>query len=257
MRNIRLQIEYDGSRYLGWQKQARRPTIQEVIEKALGKILQEKVFLIGSGRTDSGVHALAQTANFKTNSNISTNKLLRALNGVLPDDIVITGAKEVSSDFHSRYSAKSKTYRYSILNRQYPSALLRGKVYFCSYRLDFKLMQKEAKVLLGKHDFSSFCASASNAKDAIRVIKRISVKKLPLHLAPYTFDLNRFFLIVINIEADGFLYNMVRNIAGTLIDIGRGRLPAGSMKKILSSRNRKLAGPTAPACGLCLVKVKY
>lgn len=249
-RNIKLQIEYDGSKYCGWQIQSRKAkgvkhkSIQGTIEKALRRVLQEKVWLIGSGRTDAGVHALAQTANFQTDSKISLGKLRHALNGVLPGDIVISEAKEAKPDFHSRFQAKSKIYRYSILNRRYPSALLCGKVYFYSFPLDLKLMQKEAKALLGKHDFKAFCASASCAKDAIRTIKHIKLSR-------------KSDLIALEIEANGFLYNMARNIAGTLIEIGRGKMPAGSIKKILASRSRKLCGPTAPAYGLCLVKVKY
>lgn len=264
-RNIRLQIEYDGSCYLGWQIQnshlspvtCRRSSIQGTIEKALRKILQEKIWLIGSGRTDAGVHALAQIANFKTNSVIPVNKLQHALNGILPEDIVISSVKEVSLDFHSRFQARSKIYCYSILNRRYPSALLRGKFYFYSSALDLKLMQKEAKTLLGKHDFKAFTASANSTRDTIRRIKRISIKKSSCHLPLVLCVPNSSDFIHIIIEADGFLYNMVRNIVGTLIEIGRGKMPSGSIKKILNSRNRKLAGPTAPACGLCLVKVKY
>jgi len=262
-RNLKLGIEYDGSNYCGWQVQnspqtivpasakasagrhrPQRKSIQEVIEKILHKILQEKVRLIASGRTDAGVHALAQAANFKTNSKIAPHKLQRALNGLLPDDIAITGIEEESLRFHSRFDAKSKVYRYSILNRAYPSAFLRNKAYFYPYPLNIKIMQKEARGILGRHNFKSFQASGSAAKNAVRTIKKIKIAKVK--------D-----LIYIDIEADGFLYNMARNITGTLIEIGRGRFPERSLKKILNSRNRKIAGPTAPACGLCLLKVKY
>lgn len=250
-RNIKLIIEYDGTNYAGWQVQrktqnAKRKahTIQQTLEKTLQKILQEKIKIIASGRTDAGVHAKAQVANFKTNSSITLKKLQRALNGLLPDDIVITKIEEVGLYFHSRFDAKSKVYRYTILNCAYPSALLKDMVYFYPYLLDIKLMQKEARVLLGKHSFKSFQASDNKERNTIKKIKRLKITK----------DKD---LIYIDIEANGFLYNMVRNIVGTLIEIGRGKLPKDSLRKILLAQNRKLAGPTAPAKGLCLFEVKY
>jgi len=254
MPNIKLEIEYDGSNYRGWQVQnsprstvpisPQRKTIQETIEKALQKILQEKIKLIASGRTDAGVHAQAQVANLKTTKRIPLEKLQQALNALLPDDIAITKVLEVSPDFHARFAAKSKIYRYTILNRPYRSARLKDRAYFYPYPLNIKLMQKEAGCLLGRHDFTSFQASGSSCKQAIRRIKKIKVGR---HRD----------LINIDIEADGFLYNMVRNIVGTLIEIGRGRFLKGSLKRILSLKNRKFAGPTAPPEGLCLVRVKY
>jgi tRNA pseudouridine38-40 synthase len=264
MRNLKLTVEYDGTDYCGWQIQnrcplplpdrqagvARCPSIQETIEKILRKILQEKIHLIASGRTDAGVHAQAQVANFKTKSNVSLVKLQRALNGLLPGGISISKIEEAPFDFHSRFAAKSKVYRYSILNRKYPCALLRNRVYFYPYPLDIKLMRQEARCLSGRHDFKAFCASASNTKNTIRTIKKITIRKT-------NHGLNNGPLIIIDIEADGFLYNMARNIVGTLMEVGRGRFPQGSLKKILNSKDRKLAGPTVPACGLCLLKVEY
>ncbi len=244
MRNLKLEIEYDGTNYCGWQTQRKTNSIQEIIEKALRKILQEKIRLIASGRTDAGVHARAQIANFKTKSPISLTKLQRALNGLLPQDIAISAIVEEKPDFHSRFSAKSKAYRYTILNRSYPSAFLRNTVYLYPYTLDIKLMQKEASALLGMHNFSSFRASSKMERDSARTIKSIKITK----------DKYR---IYIDVEADGFLYNMVRNIVGTLLEIGRGKLAKGSLGKILSAKDRRLAGPTAPAKGLCLIKVKY
>lgn len=248
MRNLKLTIEYDGTNYSGWQCQnIRRPkkkTIQETIERALRKILREKVKLIASGRTDAGVHALAQVANFKTSRNIPALNLQRALNSVLPGDIAVIKVGKARADFHSRFSARAKIYRYTILNQPHPSAFLRNTACFYPYPLDIALMREEAKCLLGRHDFSAFCASGSSAKSAIRRIEKISIKKI-----------NR--LIIIDIQADGFLYNMARNIVGTLIEIGRGRFKKGALKKILLSRDRSLAGPTAAAGGLCLVKVNY
>jgi len=246
MRNIKLEIEYDGSNYAGWQVQPRvcGKTIQEVIEKKLRKILQEKIKLIVSGRTDSGVHARAQVANFFTHSNILLSRLKIAINGLLPEDIKVIKLSEEGPGFHSRFSAKSKVYRYTILNRDYSSPLSRSTVQFCPHPLDVKLMQKEARALLGKHNFSAFAAAKGRGKNPVKVIKEITVVK-------------KKDLIYIDIEADGFLYNMVRNIVGTLIDIGRGRLPAGSMGRVLRAKNRKFAGETASAKGLCLIEVKY
>lgn len=262
MRNIKLIIEYDGTNYAGWQIQKspqsivhspQKRTIQETIEKTLQTIIQEKVRVIGSGRTDSGVHALAQTANFRTNSPLSVLKIQKALNSLLPKDVSIKKITEADENFHSRYSAKSKTYRYFILNSETKSVFLRNYAWHIPYRFNVRLMRKEAKVLLGRHDFKSFCASGSSAKTTVRTIKKIVVKKA------VSFQLSALSspAIIIEIEANGFLYNMVRNIVGTLIEIGRGRFPEGSLKKILLAKNRKQAGPTAPAQALFLAEVKY
>ena len=253
MRNLKITLEYEGTCYSGWQIQSyhvtksaryKVKTIQETVEKVLRKILQEKVRLIASGRTDAGVHALGQVANFKTGSKIPLEKLQRALNGLLPKDISVISIEEASPDFHSRFCAKSKIYRYSILNRPHRSALLRNNVYFYSCPVNIKLIRQEAKSLLGKHDFKAFCASGSVIKNTRRTVKKITVRR-------------NAGLITVDIEADGFLYNMVRNIVGTLVEIGRGKFSEGSIKRVLGLKNRKLAGPTAPACGLALLKVKY
>lgn len=245
-RNIKLEIEYDGSNYAGWQAQpkAGAKTIQAVIERKLRKILQEKVKLIVSGRTDSGVHAKAQIANFLTHSSIPLPRLKLGLNGILPEDIKVIKVSEAPLGFHSRFSVKSKTYRYTILNRDYSSPLIRHMVFFYPHPLDVKLMQGEALSLLGRHNFSAFQASLGKGKNPVKTIKRIAIRK-------------KNDLIYIDIEADGFLYNMARNIVGTLIEIGRARLARGSLKKILLSGDRRLAGQTASPKGLCLLKVRY
>jgi tRNA pseudouridine38-40 synthase len=254
MFNFKLEIEYDGTAYHGWQVQngvrgsaAYRPekTIQYVLQQVLGRVLQEDVKLIVAGRTDAGVHALAQIANFKSSCGMTLHRMRWALNCLLPEDIKITRIGRVSEDFNSRFSAKSKLYRYSILNRKYSSPLLARRVYFFHHPLDVALMRREARALLGRHNFASFQASEERQRNPIRAIKRIAISK------------ERNGLLHIDIEADSFLYNMVRNISGTLLEIGRGRFPSGSMKRILESRDRKLAGPALPAKGLCLVKVKY
>lgn len=251
MRNIKLTLEYRGTNFSGWQiqgsakSQGRRvspPTIQGTIEKVLRKILQEEVRLIASGRTDAGVHAEAQVANFKTKAKINSVRLQLALNGLLRPDIVVKKVQEVPLDFHARYQAKSKLYRYTILNRRYPSAHLRDYVYFYKYPLDIRRMKEGARLLRGKKDFKAFQASDKKSRGSIRTIKKIGVRR-------------KGDLVYIEVEADGFLYNMVRNIAGTLIAMGRGS--DFDLKKLLGSKDRRLTGPTAPACGLCLIKVKY
>ncbi len=253
MRNIKLTIEYDGKKYAGWQAQNIRKskaasrkvrTIQETMEKAIQKILHERIRLIVSGRTDAGVHAFGQVANFKTDSGISVKKLSLALNAVLPDDISVIKAEETDADFHSRFSVKSKVYRYVILNRPSRPAVLRDMIYFFSHPLDLNIMRKEAKALLGRHNFKSFQAADKKERNAFRTIKDLNITR-------------ENGLIYIDIEGDGFLYNMIRNIVGTLIEAGRGKFPRGSMRKILLAKNRKLAGPTVPAKGLCLMRVKY
>lgn len=259
-RNLKLEIEYDGTNYCGWQIQKSHQvtrlqghkSIQETIEKTLSKILQEKIHLIASGRTDARVHALAQTANFKTRSKILTDKLQKALNSLLPEDIVINSIEEADENFHSRFSAKSKTYRYLILNQPYPSVFLKDKAYFCPHKLNIRLMRREALFLSGRHDFKGFCSSGSSVKSTVRTIKRISVGPIQYSLCAQCRP-----LIAIDVEADGFLYNMVRSIVGTLLDIGRGRFEKGRVRKILDTKNRKLCGITAPAKGLYLVKVIY
>jgi tRNA pseudouridine38-40 synthase len=245
MHNIKITIEYDGTNYRGWQYQKNsRRTLQEVIEKTLRLILQEKVKLIASGRTDAGVHAKAQVANFKTDTRIPLKKLKQALNSLLPDDIVITKASEVNLQFHARFDAKSKIYRYTILNKKHPSALWRNFAYFVPYGLDFKLMQKAARLLLGRHNFGCFQARDKKPRSSVRIIKRIRLSR-------------EGDFIFIDIQANSFLYKMVRNIAGTLIEIGRKKLSPISIQKLLTSGNRQLAGPTAPGHGLCLLQVKY
>jgi len=248
MPNIKLVIEYDGTKFYGWQvqgkKENRKRTVQGEIEKALLKILGEKISLIGSGRTDSGVHALGQVANFKTVSMMKPDAIMRALNGNLPEDITIISAEKVKSSFHAIKSVKAKTYQYQILNQVYRRSIGKGYFWRVPYKLNLSLMKKELKALLGKHDFKAFESSGAPRKNSIRIIKRISLSKKGNNLT-------------LKIEGNGFLYNMVRNITGTLVEIGRGHFSAGSMKKILKSKNRRNAGPTAPARGLFLVKVKY
>ena len=243
MRNIKITIQYNGKNYCGWQKQNNSPGIQGTIEKAIFDITREEVKITGSGRTDAGVHALGQVANFKTNSQIPVDRIPNALNAKLPKDISIVKAEEVDEDFHSRYSAKKKTYRYQIYNSQYRSPIYADISYPVKYDLDIDKMKKEAKSLIGTYDFKGFMSSGSSVIDTVRTIYNIEVSKSE--------D-----LIIIEIEGNGFLYNMVRIIAGTLVDIGRGRITE-KMSTIIESKSRSMAGHTAPAHGLFLKKVDY
>ncbi len=248
-RNIKLTIEYEGTNYHGWQIQAKgHKTIQGQIENALKKIFKKDIRLYGSGRTDSGVHAFGQVANFKVNTSLSLNDIQKAINANTPDDISIIDIEEVPMDFHSQYSAKSKIYRYIILNRQAPSVRDRNFCLHYPYKLNLALMRREAAVLVGRKDFRSFQASDPRSsyrdKNTIRTVKNISIHK-------------RGDYIFVDIEADGFLYKMVRNIVGTLLEIGRGKLPKGSMEMILLKKDRSAAGDTAKAKGLVLLKVLY
>ena len=243
MRNIKITIQYNGKNYCGWQKQNNSPGIQGTIEKAIFDITREEVKITGSGRTDAGVHALGQVANFKINSQIPVDRIPNALNAKLPKDISIVKAEEVDEDFHSRYSAKKKTYRYQIYNSQYRSPIYADISYPVKYDLDIDKKKKEAKSLIGTYDFKGFMSSGSSVTDTVRTIYNIEVSKSE--------D-----LIIIEIEGNGFLYNMVRIIAGTLVDIGRGRITE-NMSTIIKSKSRSMAGHTAPAHGLFLKKVDY
>ena len=244
MRNIKLTIAYDGTSFKGWQVQKNGRTVQEEIEKAIKKVFGKKCTLYGAGRTDSGVHAKGQVANFKTSSRVPINKIAIALNSHLPESISILKAEEVKESFHSRFSAKKKRYQYLIHNSAKRDPFTERYAWGVSYLLDVPLMRKEAKILMGKHDFKSFQASDKREGSSVREISSIKVTQKGTS-------------ITVDIEGDGFLYNMVRNIVGTLVDVGRGYLPAGSMKRILDKKNRKEAGPTAPAKGLVLLRVKY
>lgn len=250
LRNIKLTIEYDGSAFNGWQIQTKKErTIQDEVKKALSKITGQSITVFGSGRTDSGVHALGQVANFKTSSHLTTEQLLRALNANLPEDIAVSKVEEAPAGFHAQYKAKSKTYRYTILNRLARTAQMRSLCMLYPYRLNLRVMKKEAKVLIGRKDFKSFCASdperyGEGKESTIRTIKRLTIKKSGDY-------------ILVDIEADGFLYKMVRNIMGTLLAVGSGQLKPGATAKILKAKDRTQAPKTSSAKGLCLLEVKY
>ena len=245
MRNIKLLIEYDGTNYHGWQIQPNATSIQETIEDRLQKITQEEIRLIAAGRTDAGVHAIEQVANFSTKSRLDINNIQRGLNSLLPPDIAIKEISEAEQDFHARYSAKSKIYRYVILNRRFPSPLYRNFSWFIPFNFNIEEMKKAAQYLLGKHDFSSFKASRCNSHNPIREVYGISVDK----------DTKGF--IIFEIEANAFLKQMVRNIVGTLTDVGKDKIGVSEFEDIFLSKDRKKAGITAPPQGLFLAKIKY
>lgn len=244
LRNLRLIIEYDGTNYHGWQRQKEALTIQGEIEDTIHSISGERVKLVSSGRTDAGVHALGQVANFHTKSSLDAISWQRALNSLLPQDISIKKADFVPLEFHSRYSAKSKVYRYVILNQLLPSVFYKDYAWHIPYPLNLRRMRKGMRYLLGTHDFSSFQASSYIVKNPVRTIRYIEMEK-------------RMNFITIIIEADGFLHHMVRNIVGTLVEVGRGKIGPEEVKRILVLKDRRKAGPTAPPHGLYLVEVRY
>lgn len=244
MRNIKLTIEYDGKCYNGWQKQTNKLNIQGEIEKAIYNITKEEVDLIGSGRTDAGVHALGQVANFKTNSEISIEKLPLAINSQLKNSIVIKEAKEVDERFHSRYNAKHKTYRYIINNSKCGTAIYRNLEYSYPFKLDVEKMKQASKYFEGEHDFKAFKSSGTSSKNSVRTIYKAIVKQ----------DGEK---IIIELTGNGFLYNMVRIISGTLLDVGLGKIKPEEIPEIIESKDRRRAGKTLPPYGLYLVEVKY
>ncbi len=244
-RNIKMILEYDGTRYHGWQRQANGLTVQEVLEEGISTITQEDIRVIGSGRTDAGVHALGQVANFRTNSNIGPRGLLQGINSLLPWDIVVKELAEADTSFHARYNAKSKTYMYQIYRGAVRSALYRDYAWFIHDTLDIEKMKEAAQLLLGTLDFSSFCAANCGIKNHVRTVMAVDMIRDRRGMVKYC------------IEADGFLKYMVRNIVGTLVDVGRGKLSKAELMSIVEAKDRKRAGQTAPAQGLFLKEVKY
>jgi tRNA pseudouridine38-40 synthase len=245
MRTIKLTIEYDGTHYLGWQVQPKGATIQGLIEEKLTLLTGEPIHLIGSGRTDAGVHALGQVAHFKTNSQMDTRSIQRALNSLLPPDIVVQKVEEGEGSFHARKLSKSKVYEYRILNRDIRSAFHCGYAWHIPLKLDLQEMKKATQRLVGEKDFSSFRSVGSPTRTAVRKVIRAEWKR------------SQDGLLRFEIEANGFLKQMVRAIVGTLVEVGKGKISSEEFRKILESKDRKMAGPTAPARGLFLKEVKY
>lgn len=244
IRNLKMVVAYEGTNYAGFQRQLNSPTIQGVLEDKLSQILNCKVTIIGAGRTDAGVHARGQVVNFKVDNQLPAAKIHQALNSLLPEDIVVKSVVETDLEFHARYSAKSKTYFYSIYNDQIRPLFERNLVYYYRHQLDLDKMRTAMGLLLGKHDFKSFQAAGSTVSNTIRTIHFCRLEqKGPL--------------IKLIFNADGFLYHMVRNIVGSLILVGNGKLSIEEFEDILEKRDRTFAGPTAPAQGLFLEEVFY
>jgi tRNA pseudouridine38-40 synthase len=244
MRNIKITIEYDGTRYYGWQKQPNVITIQEEIEKALERITGEEIKITGAGRTDRGVHAKGQVANFYTESKIPGERFKFALNSVLPEDITIIDSIDVSNNFNARYDAKGKEYRYIVYNSKIRSSLLRNYAYHVSYNINIEKIIEASKYFIGTHDFKGFMSSGSSVKDTIRTI--------------YSFDINSIGpKIEFAFVGNGFLYNMVRIIVGTLIEVGSNNIRVNDIPEIIASKDRNKAGHTALPQGLYLEKVFY
>lgn len=245
MRNVKLTIEYDGTDFHGWQRQPNERTVQGVLEEAIAQVLGHRVRLIGASRTDRGVHALGQVANFKTTSKLPLEAMLKAFNALLPEDVVIREIEEVPLDFHARYGAKSKVYEYRLLSWPIRSPLERRFSWHVADSLDIEAMRECCRMLIGMHDFSSFMLSGSDTKNPIREMRRAEILLRPPHHITFVF------------EATGFLRGMVRSIVGTLVDVGRGKLNPMQFKEIMEAKDRSRASITAPPQGLFLVEVKY
>jgi len=244
LKRILLTIEYDGTRYAGWQRQNNGLAVQQVLETALARATGQASHLTGASRTDAGVHALGQRAHFDTASNIPDEKWPFVLNTLLPPDIRVTVSQRVSDALHARFDAQQKTYEYRILNRRHNSALRHSFCAFVPLPLDVDRMRQAARDLVGRHDFAAFQAAGGNARTTVRTI----------HSALLTQQGDE---LVLKVCGDAFLYNMVRIIAGTLIAIGQGKLDTDAFRRALDSKDRLDLGITAPACGLCLVRVDY
>jgi tRNA pseudouridine38-40 synthase len=264
MRNIRLRIAYDGTAYCGWQIQPNGPSVQAKIEEAIRRLTGEESSVIAAGRTDAGVHALGQVAHFYTSCGIPARQLRLALQSFLPRDIAILAAEDAPADFHARYLAKRKSYRYVIDNSPEPLPFLRSYAPHFRGRLDAGAMHAAAQVLRGTHDFRSFESRWPNRSSSVRTIFEIAVSRYagwpvwsPTGQASTMVPADEGNFVCLDIMADGFLYNMVRSIVGTLLEVGRGRWTAADVTRVLTAQDRKHAGMTAPAQGLYLVQVEY
>ncbi|MBM7853859.1 tRNA pseudouridine38-40 synthase [Desulfohalotomaculum tongense] len=245
--NIKLTVAYDGTNYHGFQEQrgTKYVTIQELLEKSLSKLAKQRIQVIGAGRTDSGVHARGQVVNFKCDSwPVPLNKVPLAVNALLPGDVVVLKAEEVPADFHARFSALGKTYTYTIYNHPLPDPFSRRFALHEPRPLDDKAMNEAAQFLVGKHDFKSFQAQGTPVKTTVREITAAGVKRERDYL-------------YLKFTANGFLYNMVRIMTGTLIQVGLGKIKPADVKTILESKDRTKAGPTAPPQGLCMDEIYY
>jgi len=253
VRNIKLTLAYDGTNFCGFELQPHKRSIRGEIEKALFKVFRTHPKIINASRTDAGVHALSQVINFKLKSSIPTSKIAKALNSCLPEEIRVIKAQEQAQGFHARYSPKTKQYEYLIFNGQNLPPFYRKLVWQVKPKLDLAAMRKAAKILQGKHDFSSFCASGSDDKNFVRTMHKISIRKRNINI----WDSCQLSTVGCKFEGNGFLYKMVRNMVGTLVEVGLGKRKPRDVKQILYAKDRKKAGRTAPAQGLCLINVNY
>lgn len=244
MKRVKLVVAYDGTNYHGWQVQDNGITIEEVLNRTISELVQEDIKVIGASRTDAGVHACGNVAVFDTESRIPGDKFSFALNQRLPEDIRIQESCEVDADFHPRYADTVKTYEYNILNRRFELPSKRLYAAFCYYPMDIERMNQAAAYLVGEHDFKSFCSAGAQVQTTVRTIYAVNVTKED--------DMDH-----IRITGNGFLYNMVRIIAGTLMQVGTGLMEPEQVKEILEARDRSKAGPTAVAKGLTLVEIRY
>lgn len=244
MKRIKLIVAYDGTNYCGWQVQPNGETIEGVLNRTLSELLKEEIKVIGASRTDSGVHSLGNVAVFDTETRIPPEKICLALNQRLPEDIVVQESCQVADDFHPRHCDSTKTYEYRILNRKIPMPTRRLDTYFFYRNLDVDLMKQGASYIEGTHDFKSFCSANSPVEDTVRTVYSVNVKKED--------D-----IISIRVQGSGFLYNMVRIIAGTLIQVGLGEMKPDEIPRILAAKDRSAAGPTAPAHGLTMIGIRY
>ncbi len=243
-RNIALLLEYDGTRYAGFQLQKNALTVQEVLERAIGEIFRERIRVHPAGRTDSGAHAVGQVVNFRTSRDIPEQKILLALNSRLPDDVRVRRVWRAASGFHAQFSARGKVYTYTVLASRAARPLLRATAYHCPDRLNLSRIRRGAKLLVGRRDFRAFEGAGNRQKNAVRSLRRLEIRR-------------RGELLEFRFEGDGFLTHMVRNIVGTLLEVGRGKRAVSDIARILRSRDRRTAGPAAPAKGLVLQEVKY
>lgn len=244
MKRVMLTVAYDGTAYSGYQVQPNAPTIEGELNRCLKDLLQEDIKVIGGSRTDAGVHALCNVAVFDTQARMPGEKISYALNQRLPEDIRVRKSQEVAPDFHPRHCDSRKTYEYRIMNTEFPIPTKRLYTHFTYMPLDLVKMQEAAAYLVGEHDFKSFCSAGSQVESTVRTIYALQVEQLGEE-------------IVIRVTGNGFLYNMVRIIAGTLMEAGRGVWEPEYMKQIIAAQDRNAAGPTAPACGLMLVKYEF
>lgn len=244
MTRIAVGIEYDGTHFVGWQRQSQGRSVQRTAEEAFSTVAAEPIELIVAGRTDAGVHALSQVAHFDTKSERGPRNWVLGANAHLPEDVTVLWTQEVDGDFHARYSAISRTYAYFVCERSTRPALLRKRVAWVRGTLDLERMREGARHLVGEHDFSAFRAAECQSRSPVRTVKELEVFR----------DDG---LLCISVKANAFLHHMVRNIAGSLVEVGRRRREAGWMREVLESRDRRLGGPTAPAQGLVLTAIEY